>query len=66
MSGIFDENGKEVKVGDILIFPYITPNGTKTKEPDFEAQVQFKFGCVGTYFTKLKQNSTSNRPPKKQ
>ena len=48
-SGILDKNRKEVKKGDILIFPYVTPNGyiENTNEEDFRALVLFKHGCFG-------------------
>ncbi len=51
-SGIFDKNGIEVKEGDTLIFPYITPMGDVCEDdPNFEAEVKFKHGCFG-YETK--------------
>ena len=48
-SGIFDKNGIEVKLGDILVFPYITAMGDICCEdtPNFEAKVEFKHGCFG-------------------
>lgn len=46
-SGIFDKNKKEVKVGDTLVFPYVTPKGELTDEEDFIATVVFKYGCFG-------------------
>jgi len=50
-SNIFDKNGIEVKIGDTLIFPYITPMGEVTDDEDFKKQIVFKYGCFG-YETK--------------
>lgn len=50
-SNIFDKNGIEVKIGDILIFPYITPMGEVTDDEDFKKEIVFKYGCFG-YETK--------------
>ena len=50
-SNIFDRNGVEVKVGQTLVFPYITPFGELTNNIGFKAKVQFKYGCFG-YETK--------------
>lgn len=56
-SGIFDRNGKEVKKGDTLIFPYITPKGDVILQEDFRAEVLFRYGCFGfeteTHFVPL-------------
>ena len=49
-SGIFDKNNREVKVGDTVLFPYITPMGELTDNFDFEKKIEFKFGCFG-YWT---------------
>ena len=47
-SGIFDKNGIEVKEGDTLIFPYVTPMGDLDKDnEDFRAKVIFNYGCFG-------------------
>lgn len=46
-SGIFDKNGIEVKEGDTLIFPYVTPIGELTNDEDFRAKIVFKHGCFG-------------------
>lgn len=46
-SGIFDKNGKEVKVGDTLVFPYIDPMGRLHDTEDFRKVVVFKYGCYG-------------------
>ena len=46
-SNIFDRNGVEVKVGQTLVFPYVTPSGKLTNDVDFKAKVQFKYGCFG-------------------
>lgn len=52
-SDIFDKNKKEVKKGDIVQFPYITPKGEITDVLDFEKKIVFKFGCFG-FFTQTK------------
>lgn len=46
-SGIFDKNGIEIKVGDVLIFPYITPCGQPTNDVNFKSVVVYKYGCFG-------------------
>lgn len=46
-SNIFDKNGKEVKVGDTIAFPYIDPMGKITDDVDFTRKVVFKYGCFG-------------------
>jgi hypothetical protein len=46
-SNIFDKNGIEVKIGDTVIFPYITPMGEVTDDEDFKKEVVFKYGCFG-------------------
>lgn len=46
-SGIVDKHGIEVKVGDTICMPYITPLGKLTEDVDFEAEVVFQFGCFG-------------------
>ena len=46
-SGILDKNKKEVKKGDILVFPYVTPKGDVTRDEDFRRTVLFKYGCFG-------------------
>ena len=46
-SGIFDKNRKEVKIGDVLNFPYINFRGIVTDEVDFSKTVEFKYGCFG-------------------
>ena len=46
-SGILDRNGVEVKEGDTLIFPWISPIGEISNDPGFEAQVVFKHGAFG-------------------
>ncbi len=50
-SNIFDKNGIEVKIGDTVVFPYITPMGKVTNDADFKKEVVFKYGCFG-YETK--------------
>lgn len=46
-SNVFDKNGKEVSVGDTLVFPYIDPLGGTHDTEDFKATVLFKYGCFG-------------------
>jgi len=46
-SGIVDKNGIEIKVGDTICLPYITPMGALTDEVDKEREVVFRFGCFG-------------------
>lgn len=47
-SGIFDKNGKEVKIGDTLILPYVDPMGGLHEDiSNEEVIVQFKHGCFG-------------------
>ena len=50
-SDIFDKNGIKVKIGDTIVFPYITPMGQVTDDEDFKKEVVFKYGCFG-YDTK--------------
>ena len=56
-SGIIDKNGIEIKEGDTICLPYITPMGELTEEVDKEREVVFRFGCFGywneTYFVPL-------------
>ena len=52
-SGIYDKHGIEVKIGDTLVFPYVTPIGDiDTDTVDFEATVIFAHGAYG-YMTKV-------------
>lgn len=51
-SSIFDKNGIEVKEGDKLIFPYVTPFGELTEEEGFSKIVVFRHGCFGYETTK--------------
>ena len=45
---IRDRNGEKVRVGDILMFPYVDPIGKiHEDELSFEAKVIFKHGCMG-------------------
>jgi hypothetical protein len=46
-SGILDKNGKEIKEGDSVAFPYIDPLGNVCDDVDFVATVIFKHGCFG-------------------
>jgi hypothetical protein len=46
-SNILDKFGREVAIGDVIAFPYITPMGRLTEEEDFRAEVKFKYGCYG-------------------
>jgi hypothetical protein len=50
-SGIFDKNKIEVKIGDTIILPYITPLGEISDEDGEKVEVVFKYGCYG-FFTK--------------
>jgi len=47
---IFDKNKIEVKIGDTIVLPYIDPVGVIHRNTaDYEAEVVFKYGCVGYY-----------------
>ena len=46
-SKICDRNGVEVKEGDTLILPYITPFGDLTDEEGSRVTVVFDHGCFG-------------------
>ena len=46
-SKIFDKNGIEVKEGDKITFPYVTPFGDLTEDEGFSKIVVFKYGCFG-------------------
>jgi len=52
-SGIFDKYGVEVRTGDTICLPYITPIGEVTGEVGEEREVVFCFGCYG-YWTETR------------
>jgi len=58
-SNIFDKNGIEVKISDILIFPYITPINKITNNKNFKKKIIFKYNCF-KYKTKTKFKTLMN------